>query len=848
MNNYFRAYHELVLNRILVGATGLYTHQREALLAIYQKACRTEMDAPMREAALILAGVGTGKTLIQAIAPFLLAPWMLGRKALFLSDNCTLRGRFLRDFPTNRSGRPIYSQWLLYSLKILPPGVPPPKIVELDAGNFESYAYAMDSADMLVGNRQFVLNLVNRGDIEPDTVGVLVVDEAHFSAAASYRTITNYFDKALLTYFTGSKFRSDSQPLPHVRYTEVSELDDRGNSVVRYAPAADYEFSLQDAWKLDPPPIKKLTLQEATSEAFLIEEDGIEMSYNPEDFLAKAESDRLWFRQILLADSFSMPVLQMAVDVLLSKRKATGQPHSMIVRALNIAHTHRVAKLLEENFPYLKGRVGIIHSDHDSYDLAGRPSDILQRFYNGQDWVLVHCGMLGVGFDHLWASVSCCLCILKTMSPAEQEWGRIIRRVPGEPPGKFPKLEHPNWGVVVTHESLGIRPLFEQFLEGVNSDTLTEVTTPMRRKPILTAEYEAGDTVLSLSDTDALKPGDILELEAIISPQETPSPKFDLAKELGNTESFSVREEGGRYHVQESEVSNQGISFQMSLPMEVDTRATVPPWEAEVEAISDRLSQIRSVRTVSVQVEAVLDSEQVQITPTWLDLPTGAKVKRQRSLQSLPDAHFLSHVNLDWQVLVGSEFIPYSEYKKRVLLQSKGLELTPDGEIAASGVPLSQTMPPAVYEMFLKGLEAELASTEVEVPHSEAIARPDKAKMETQARYGGLIKSLIHDLFRQRRLIPDGASGNSLVERPVKLLVEAMERVKAKGHEVSFKNNQQLIHSAVFGHIKETTGRSWSEHNSGQYQQAYQKARVYVMRLREQLQWQYRARSRNSAR
>ncbi|MGK7874759.1 MAG: hypothetical protein AB4426_16085 [Xenococcaceae cyanobacterium] len=89
MSNYFGTYHELVLKRILVGAYDLYSHQREALLAIYQKACRREMDAPMREAALILAGVGTGKTLIQAIAPFLLAPWMLGRKALFLSDNCT---------------------------------------------------------------------------------------------------------------------------------------------------------------------------------------------------------------------------------------------------------------------------------------------------------------------------------------------------------------------------------------------------------------------------------------------------------------------------------------------------------------------------------------------------------------------------------------------------------------------------------------------------------------------------------------------------------------------------------------------------------------------------------------
>ena len=305
-DNYFLRYHQLVLNRILSGQTQLYRHQQEALLAIYQKAARGEMDGSYRQAALILAGVGTGKTLIQAIAPYILAPWMKGEQALFLSDNCTLRARFLKDFPTDAKHRPVYDQWLLYSLKILPPGVPPPKIVELDATDFNSYAYAMQQADMLVGNRQFVVNLVQRGDISPGNVGVLVIDEAHFSAAASYRTITNYFSESLLCYFTGSKFRSDSRALPHVRYTELEELDELARSVLRYAPVADYEFSVQSAWKLNPPPIKKLMYKEATSSAFLVEEEGREVEYSPEEFFLKAQTDKQWFRQILLADEFSL--------------------------------------------------------------------------------------------------------------------------------------------------------------------------------------------------------------------------------------------------------------------------------------------------------------------------------------------------------------------------------------------------------------------------------------------------------------------------------------------------------------------------------------------------------------
>ncbi|MBD2126067.1 DEAD/DEAH box helicase family protein [Microcoleus sp. ZQ-A2] len=862
-DNYFLQYHSLVLNRLLQGQTGLYPHQQEALLAIYQKACRGEMDASPREAALILAGVGTGKTLIQSVTPFILAPWMKGRTALFLSDNCTLRARFLKDFPTDYKHRPRYDEWLLYRLKILPPGVPPPKIVELDASDFNSYAYCLNEANMLVSNRQFLVNLISRGDIEPSSVGVIITDEAHFSAAMSYRTISNYFNQSLLAYFTGSKFRSDSQPLPHVRYTQVEEEDALGRSVLKYAPVADYEFTLQDAWKLNPPPIKKLMYKEATSTAFLIEENGEEFEYKFEEFLNKAETDKQWFRQILFADSFSMPVLEMAVEILVRKREHTGQPHAMLVRALNIPHTHRVAKLLEQNFPILQGRVGVIHSEHESYDLAGRPSSILSRFYSGDYWVIVHCGLVGVGFDHQWISVSCCLCILKSMSPAEQEWGRALRRVPGEPPGYFPQLTHPNWGVVVTHSALGLRELFEKFQLGVTSDVIRDEVVRERVRPLLTTEYEAGETLLHLSDTSTVKPGDMLQVRVPVVAREEVSSKFSLVEELRSTGSLSeevkgkspvVSESGGSYCVDDltrlsppqPPLIKGGLETEESSSPLVQgeglgERST--PWQQEADAISEKLTQIRSIRTYEIQVEAVLDDGTVQITPAWSDFPrgVGVDVSKSREPREERTAHFLSHIGLDWQVLVGEELISYRDYSRRVVLQKRGFDLDDQGEIVVGGVRLKDTMPQAAYELFLKGLEAELASEVVEVPHPEAVARPDKAKMETQARYGAQVRSFINDLFKGKNLIPDGTNGYSLVERPTKLLVEEMERVKAKGHEPEFKSNSALIHSAVFGFIKEKTGRSWSEHSSEQqYQEALKLARQFLLRLSEQLQWRRR--------
>ncbi len=166
------------------------------------------------------------------------------------------------------------------------------------------------------------------------------------------------------------------------------------------------------------------------------------------------------------------------------------------------------------------------------------------------------------------------------------------------------------------------------------------------------------------------------------------------------------------------------------------------------------------------------------------------------------------------------------------------MDLDTDGEIVVAGMRLRDTMPATAYEIFLKGLETELATAEVEVPHTDAIARPDKAKLEIQAHYGTKVKGLIQDLFKQRDLIRDGTSGRSLVERPVKLLAQAITRVQEKGHEPNFANNSALIHGAVFGFVKEQTGRGWSEHTSvAEYQQAINLARRFLLQLREQLQW-----------
>jgi hypothetical protein len=369
----------------------------------------------------------------------------------------------------------------------------------------------LEKVDILVTNWQFLKNLVSRGDINPENIGLIVVDEAHHSAASSYRSIFNYFKHASLVFLTGTRHRGDREDLPYVRYVVEQCEELNGQTVLKKAPRTDFEFTIQDAWKLETPIIKRITFSPAKSEGFKVEEDGNQVEYTAEKFYEKAEKERSWFQECILADSFCQPVLDRAVEVLELKRKS-GEPHRMIIRALNIKHAYRLRELCE-NYPLLNGRVGLVHSANDEYDPEGRPSEIFSKFAKDEYIALIHVSMVGEGFNVPYASVSVPLCIMRSTQKAEQEFGRIIRKVNGTYPkaNDWGDFQSDNSAVVVTHEALGISELFEQFIQGeehiVIEDELVAEADVIRNRT-LQDDYQAGDTVLCLNNTDGLSDGD----------------------------------------------------------------------------------------------------------------------------------------------------------------------------------------------------------------------------------------------------------------------------------------------------------------------------------------------------
>ena len=99
---------------------------------------------------------------------------------------------------------------------------------------------------------------------------------------------------------------------------------------------------------------------------------------------------------------------------------------------------------------------------------------------------------------------------MRSIQKAEQEFGRIIRKVDGTYPNNDVDFQSDNLAVVVTHAALGIDKLFNKFSEGEEAILVEEESEEeeIKRHRVLTDNYSAGDELLHLSSTDGLHTGD----------------------------------------------------------------------------------------------------------------------------------------------------------------------------------------------------------------------------------------------------------------------------------------------------------------------------------------------------
>ncbi|MFC4455303.1 DEAD/DEAH box helicase family protein [Deinococcus sonorensis] len=184
----------------------LRTCQCEALAALAEY-FRTQG----RHAALVMS-VGAGKTALGVSACLALTR----QRALVVTPGSVIRGTFDRAFDHTAPGNALYG---LPGGPLLP-GCPPPSVLTLDRDDGPIRSVPREellAAQVIITNFHSVGLLGQEGGLlsklEPGDIDLVIVDEAHISAAESYQRIFEHFADARTILMSACFQRLDGRPI-----------------------------------------------------------------------------------------------------------------------------------------------------------------------------------------------------------------------------------------------------------------------------------------------------------------------------------------------------------------------------------------------------------------------------------------------------------------------------------------------------------------------------------------------------------------------------------------------------------------------------------------------------------
>lgn len=262
---------------------------------------------------------------------------------------------------------------------------------------------------------------------------MIIIDEAHHSAAASWQKVIERFPSAKIIHMTATPFRSDRQ-----------EID--GELVFRYS----FRSATLKGY------IKRLKASYvAPAEIELGFSDDRGRTYSLEEVLKLKEED--WFsRGVALARLCNQHIVDSSLEKLEELRQS-GTKHQLIAVACSINHANEIRSLYNE-----RGfNAEVIHSKQSNDEQEG----ILNNLRNGMLDCIIQVQMLGEGFDHPKLSVAAIFRPFRTLAPYIQFIGRIMRVVVQNDP------THPdNIGHIVTHLGMNIDERLKEFKQFENDD------------------------------------------------------------------------------------------------------------------------------------------------------------------------------------------------------------------------------------------------------------------------------------------------------------------------------------------------------------------------------------------
>ncbi len=377
--------------------------------------------------ALIQLPVGCGKSGVAAILPFGIAK---GR-VLVIAPNLTIKEELCRAFDiTNRQ----QCFWWQRGVVEPPDMTHGPYVCTLDTGNLSVCA----KSHIIVTNIQQLGTNPDKWlpKFPKDFFDLIIVDEAHHSAAVSWQRVFERFRDAKVVNLTATPFRTDRQEI-------------EGELIFRYP----FKSATIKGY------VKKLKASYVAPSELTFTMNGEEQTFTLEEVLRMKEET--WFsRGVALSTPCSVSIVDNSLEKLEQLRQ-TGTKHQLIAVACSINHARQIRSLYRE-----RGyETAIVHSRPDKRANEKANEEVLRDLYSGVLDCIVQVQMLGEGFDHPKLSVAAIFRPFRSLAPYIQFVGRILRVVVQNDP------THPdNYGHIVTHVGMNLDELLKRFKLFENDD------------------------------------------------------------------------------------------------------------------------------------------------------------------------------------------------------------------------------------------------------------------------------------------------------------------------------------------------------------------------------------------
>ena len=370
--------------------------------------------------ALIQLPVGCGKSGLAAILPFGIAK---GR-VLVVAPNLTIKDELYKSFDITNKQKCFWRRRGVLEDRYMKSG---PYVCTLDSGNL---SVCEKSHIVLTNIQQFGTNTDKwLTKFREDLFDLVIVDEAHHGAAASWKRVFERSPNAKVANLTATPFRSDRQKL-------------EGELIFRYP----FKSASIKGY------VKKLKASYAAPSELTFTMRDEEHIFTLEEVLAMKDEE--WFsRGVALSSPCNVSIVDNSLEKLEQLRQ-TGTKHQLIAVACSINHARQIRSLYQE-----RGyEAAIVHSSPDKEEDEKTNEEVMRDLYNGVLDCIVQVQMLGEGFDHPKLSVAAIFRPFRSLAPYIQFVGRILRVVVQDDP------THPdNYGHIVTHVGMNLDELLKKF-------------------------------------------------------------------------------------------------------------------------------------------------------------------------------------------------------------------------------------------------------------------------------------------------------------------------------------------------------------------------------------------------